>query len=181
MSERTRHSGYTLLELLVVVAIVGIIAAILIPNLLSAMQKAKQKRTVADVRDLGTAWMAWLTDQIGAASAGALKTYDAAGFRDVSYEELFGYLHPTPSFFYMQDVPELDGWNNPLAFGLADNLQASRVLIICSAGRDGALIDGDCTRDHEVTPFTATDFDQDIVWADGFLVRWPSAQPLVGQ
>ena len=173
-----RQRGYTLLEILVVVTIVGILAAILIPNLLNSIQKAKQKRTVADVRDTGIAWMSWLTDQIGAATAGAGKTYDASGFRDVTYADLFGYLHPTETFYYMQTVPEEDGWSNPLFFGAADNLQASHVLIICAGGRDGQLAGGDCTRSHELGPFTATDFDQDIIWADGYLIRWPSAQPL---
>src|SRR5438105_14359454 len=39
-----------LIELLIVVAIIGILAAIAIPNLLTAMQRSKQKRTMADMR-----------------------------------------------------------------------------------------------------------------------------------
>ena len=168
-----RGRGFSLIELLVVVAIVGIIAAILIPNLLTTLQKAKQKRTVADVRDVGTAWMSWLTDQVGAASAGATKVYDAAGFSDVSYPELFGYLHPSTTFFYMQDVPQVDAWRYPLAFGKAESLLASTVLVVCSGGGDGALDGNDCTRGWDVAPFIATDFTQDIVWADGYFIRWP--------
>ena len=57
MLKRNRQRGFTLIELLIVVAIIGIIAAILIPNLLDALQKAKQKRTVSDIRNTGTAWM----------------------------------------------------------------------------------------------------------------------------
>ena len=48
---RNRQKGFTLIELLIVVAIIGIIAALLIPNFLDALQKAKQKRTVADMRN----------------------------------------------------------------------------------------------------------------------------------
>ena len=68
---RRRQQGFTLIELLIVVAIIGIIAALLIPNFLDALQKSKQKRTEADMRNLGTAMFSWLTDQAGAAAAGA--------------------------------------------------------------------------------------------------------------
>src|SRR3954451_17529349 len=71
---RNRERGFTLIELLIVVAIIGIIAALLIPNFLDALQKAKQKRTVADIRNAGTAMFSWLTDQAGAAAAGAAAT-----------------------------------------------------------------------------------------------------------
>ncbi|HEY2737027.1 MAG TPA: prepilin-type N-terminal cleavage/methylation domain-containing protein, partial [Thermoanaerobaculia bacterium] len=52
---KTNQKGFTLIELLIVIAIIGLIAAMLIPNLLDAMQKAKQKRTIADIRITGTA------------------------------------------------------------------------------------------------------------------------------
>src|SRR5947199_8503811 len=71
---RNRQKGFTLIELLIVVAIIGIIAALLIPNFLDALQKAKQKRTVADMRNVGTAMFSWLTDQVGAAAAGQTAT-----------------------------------------------------------------------------------------------------------
>src|SRR3954449_2786475 len=71
---KTGQKGFTLIELLIVVAIIGLIAAMLIPNMLDAFQKAKQKRTLADMRIVGTAMLSWLTDQVGAAAAGASST-----------------------------------------------------------------------------------------------------------
>ena len=52
---RRRPCGFTLIELLIVVAIIGIIAAIAIPNLLNAIDRGKQKRTMVDMRSIGTA------------------------------------------------------------------------------------------------------------------------------
>ncbi len=170
---RNRQRGFTLIELLIVVAIIGIIAAILIPNLLDALQKAKQKRTVADIRNTGTAWMSWLTDQVGAASAGAGKQWNGTDTDSVTYEQLFGYLHPSDSFFYMQEVPQEDGWKYDFSYGKNPNLLASNVLIICSGGRDGSLAANCHGQAHDVAPFVATDYDRDIIWADGYFVSWP--------
>lgn len=167
-----KQRGFTLIELLIVVAIIGIIAAILIPNLLDALQKAKQKRTVSDTRNVGTAWMSWLTDQVGAASAGSAKVYVGGNHTTKEYTEVFGYLHPTSTFFYMQEVPQTDGWSFPYLYAANSDLVQSAVLLICSSGRSGSTLQN-CASTWSVTPFIATDYDQDIVWADGYFVRWP--------
>src|SRR5881227_2227736 len=96
MKIRNRQKGFTLIELLIVVAIIGIIAALLIPNFLDALQKAKQKRTVADARNIGTAEMSWLTDQISAAAAGAAgsSSIDLGNYSSSSASGLKGVLVP---------------------------------------------------------------------------------------
>jgi len=47
--------GFELTELLAIVAILGILAALLIPNVVTAIQKAKQKSTMNNIAVISTA------------------------------------------------------------------------------------------------------------------------------
>lgn len=163
--------GFSLIELLIVVAIIGLIAAMLIPNLLDAMQKAKQKRTMADIRIVGTAMFSWFTDQVGAAAAGVGNTsidLTSYGSRRGA-GDLYTILVPA----YIQDIPPKDGWKNPYDYYLnTTDLQGRHVLAIRSKGADFAS----AGEQYNVSSFEPTDYAQDIVWADGFMVQWPQKQ-----
>ena len=163
---RRRQKGFTLIELLIVVAIIGIIAALLIPNFLESLQKAKQKRTMADMRNGGTAMMAWLTDQAAGAAAAGQNTIDISTITPKSQSDLTSILVPA----YVQEIPLLDAWDEPYDYHLMqEDPNAVHVLAVRSSGRDNVNA-GD---EYTTGSFTPTDYDQDIVWVDGGFIRWP--------
>jgi general secretion pathway protein G len=57
-----RTKAFTLIELLIVVAIIGILALIVMPNFLNAQVKAKVARSQADIRTIANAIMAYRID-----------------------------------------------------------------------------------------------------------------------
>ncbi|MBZ0111335.1 MAG: prepilin-type N-terminal cleavage/methylation domain-containing protein [Thermoanaerobaculia bacterium] len=166
MLNRNRETGFTLIELLIVVAIIGILASMLIPNLLDALQKAKQKRSMADARIVGTAMMSWLSDRSQAMAAGAaLDDVDMANYPVITVEDLEAQLVPQ----YLQDVPERDGWKQVFDFRLDLDEVDGSIMAARSRGADNAY----STDVYSPSSFDPTDYAQDIVWIDGFFIRWP--------
>ncbi|HWS70943.1 MAG TPA: prepilin-type N-terminal cleavage/methylation domain-containing protein, partial [Thermoanaerobaculia bacterium] len=100
---RRRENGFTLVELLIAVGIIAILAAIAVPNLLTAINRAKQKRTMADMRSISSAWEARATD---------LARYNAAGVAGIStaitVDDVATMIAPT----YIKEVPRYDGWSH---------------------------------------------------------------------
>lgn len=60
--ERKRHDGFTLIELMVVVAVLAILAAAIIPRFAGKAEKAKRARAKADVTILMTVLEAFYSD-----------------------------------------------------------------------------------------------------------------------
>jgi len=137
--------GFTLIELLIVVAIIGIIAAIAIPNLLNAIDRGKQKRTMADMRSLGTAVESYAVDNNvypAVATAAGLKTIVEAGA-------------------YIKNMPTVDGWSNTF---VVDSITTEYTLY--SVGKDGS--------GTTCTAGTTNTFADQICFINGQFLRYPA-------
>lgn len=147
-----RNAGFTLIELLIVIAIIAILAAIAITNYFNAVSRARQKRTMSDIRTIAQAWEA---------RAAETRTYTAAGFSwptAITYDTVNLALVPT----YTRNLPRVDGWGRPLEFGAIGSMYAIR-----SSGRDGIFEGTDYATSATDNP------DCDIVYSGGNFVRWP--------
>ena len=135
--------GFTLIELLIVVAIIGIIAAIAIPNLLNAIDRGKQKRTMADMRSIGTAVESYAVDN---------NVYPVA----VTAAALKLLVEP----IYIKTMPTVDGWNNTYQVAAA-----TTEYTIYSMGKDGA--------GNTCTAGTTATFNSEICFINGQFLRYP--------
>jgi type IV pilus assembly protein PilA len=104
--------GFSLIELLIVVAIIGIIAAIGVPMLMDAIDRAKQRRTMAEMHTIVTANGTYKVDQ-------------------QVYANVLNDLVGTE---YLQTLVNEDGWGNVFVYNSnGDNYD------LTSLGRDGAV------------------------------------------
>lgn len=147
-------SGFTIIELLVVVAIIGILSAIAIVNYVNALDKAKQRQTIADIREMAMAWERYHIDHNTYAVSAAYVFPD----EPVAYVDLLAAMVPN----YSKTLHQFDGWGNSYEFALDGDRYSIR-----SKGKDGVADD-----DYENPD--PRDYDTDIVFSSGSFVVYPA-------
>jgi len=140
-----RQGGFTIIELLIVVAIIGIIAVLAYPNLIAAIQRSRQSRSVADIRMISQGVEAYQTDH------SAYPVVDNGTASDLT-EHLK---------IYIRSFNNLDGWGEPVFY----ESDGTTYTVISFGGNKASNI-------PYVGGPTNT-FDADIVFTDGNFLQWP--------
>ncbi len=165
-----KERGFTLIELLIVVAIIGFLSALLIPNAITAIQKAKLTSTMKEIKVISTAIADYVTDNGSAPTQDG--TYDSSS-------AFYTALSP----FYVKVIPLTDEWgNNFYAYGgtAADGNYGvtgagADDFLVASYGRDKTLGSFEFSATApEAGLFTVSamvHFDYDLIMWNGSWIR----------
>ena len=174
-----RNKGFTLIEMLAVVAIIGILAGLFIPQIQLAIQKSKQKGTMKDMNSMATMLLDYVGDrnllpaQSGPLAAGSAFMTGLSGF-------------------YLKVVPLNDQWGSPFYVFCGTAVSGAGIGGLTAIGQDDFLIRS-FGRDLTVTDFSfdpqapstayfsitsLSDFNQDLVNWDGSWIHAPNAAGL---
>ncbi|MGZ8797146.1 MAG: hypothetical protein ACXW2F_07350 [Thermoanaerobaculia bacterium] len=147
------------------------LACVAVPNLLVARNRSRQKRTMADMRTISTAWEARASD---------LKSYTVdPDPRDSTAKDLsdFATLHRVSSADlkralvpkYLKEFPARDGWGNEIEFSTGDYLSKrdAQLYVIRSLGSDHIAYAG------EYKSRAVTKFEEDLVFTNGTFLQFP--------
>lgn len=120
------QDGFTLIEIMVVILILGLLATLVVQSLRGATDKAKRTKAIADISELKTALDRYYIDNGSYPTSdqglGALVTRPTSGNIPANYED----------GGYIQRVPP-DPWGNPYFYQSDGNSYALK-----SFGADGA-------------------------------------------
>ena len=141
------YRGFTVLELLIVVAIIGLVAAFAMPNVVAAIQRARQSRTMADMRTIAGALVLYEQDYVDYPIETSL----------VSAEILRPHVLP-----YLGEFKATDAWRRHYWY-----VSDGYVYTLISYALDGKP-------DPPYTIGPTHRLEEDIVMSEGVFVQWPN-------
>jgi type II secretion system protein G len=154
-----RRRGFTLIEVLIVAAIIGILVAMAVGNFRSVMNRARQKRTMADMRTLALGLESYETDRNAFPASAGFALPSGLSLPTATIGGIVTEISPT----YLRAVPMLDGWNSWFVYG-TDTSRGNYILK--SNGADGIA---DTSPPYGLTH----SFDADIILVNGSFVQYP--------
>lgn len=122
-----KKDGFTIIEMLAVTAIIGILAALLIPQIYTAIQKAKQKGTMQDMNGIARAIVDYITDK-GCApeQSGPI----------VSGSTFIQKIQP----FYSKVIPLVDQWGTSFYVYCGTAVTAAGIAGVSASGQDDFIV-----------------------------------------
>jgi general secretion pathway protein G len=132
---------------MITLVVIGILTAIAIPNLLGAIDRGKQKRTLADMRTIGSAIEAYAVDN---------------SLYPVSSDTAALWVKIVPT--YLRQMTQQDGWDHEFVVDVA-----TTGYTISSTGKDG--VPSGC-----VVGVHTTQFVQDICFSRGIFIQYPEGK-----
>jgi len=188
------RKGFALFELLPLVAVLGILGAVVVPAFLDALERSCQKRTMSDIRSMGGAAVSFSREYDGFPS----NRY--SGDPAVAWPMAFD-ANGSPAIVpdFIQAVPAADGWSRPYHYDAGPDEAyinerlgdvTAKHFVVYSYGSDGFDGGGDpsassaasiaaCWCAHPPVSCGTLEthcYQTDIVWGDGAFLQAPSGR-----
>jgi type IV pilus assembly protein PilA len=136
--------GFSLIELLIVIAIIGIVAVIAVPNLLSARRAANESSAVSSLRTLYSANISYAATVGSGSYAGAAATVGTSSLNDLGAANLIDQVLRVgdKSGYSFIGTRTVAVGAEPQAFYFSANPSTPSGLLMTGTKRFGVLTDG---------------------------------------